>query len=204
MMVPSWSEGGGEGSQAPPVSSTTLMKRIGHLARSRVVTSPHEPVWIEGMDLPVQDVMRHTRSMTSKLEDSRGATPTPNGRGSLTVSISLDRVKLCNRRERLFPPIQNIPLDHSFFFLPDKDFQTLKFLKLKESSRSVSKDQSPDSLINNDHHQLATEASHVLQDANLHEKTAITTHDHTLCVKPIEPSETDTRNQGTVHTMYMV
>ena len=177
-MAPSWSDSRSGDSQEPesasetqhrrrvPTNSTTLMKKIGNLARSRVVTSPHEPIWIEGMDLPVQDVIRHTRSMTSKLEH-RGdttkiiATPTCDRRDSLTMSRYLDKVK--PRQKNLFPSIKNIALDYSPFCLPDKEFQTLKLLKLREVIPQAKAAASQHHFLKSNNYPLTGEANATLQ-----------------------------------------
>ena len=113
--------------QSPNVCSQShsLLKKVGNLARH--IPDPHTPVWVPGLDYPVQYVVRQTRSMTARLKEVENT----NTNLCLVVSIPLKIIRM----SALLPPVSMIqkkclkPLD---FYLPDDIFQKLKLQKLQE------------------------------------------------------------------------
>ena len=113
--------------QSPDVCSQShsLLKKVGNLARH--IPDPHTPVWVPGLDYPVQYVVRQTRSMTARLKEVENT----NTNLCLVVSIPLKIIRM----PTLLPPVSMIqkkclkPLD---FYLPDDVFQKLKLHKLQE------------------------------------------------------------------------
>ena len=99
-------------------SCKDLLKEAGRLVRSS--TSPHSPLWLDGLDYPAQYVVRQTRSMTSRFE----APPHP-----LIVSIPRHLVEV-GSVSRLLQLPNNIEMID--FYLPDDRFLELKFQKLQE------------------------------------------------------------------------
>ena len=104
-------------------SPRELLKEAGRLVRSS--TSPHSPLWLDGLDYPAQYVVRQTRSMTSRYE-APPLSPPPE---SLIVSIPRHLVELCSFSRLLQLPKNIETID---FYLPDDRFLELKLQKLRE------------------------------------------------------------------------
>lgn len=119
-------------------SSVTFQKKIGQLARLSQHTDPHVPVWVPGLNYPVQYVVRQTRSMMASNKTDNHNNSNNNEDLKLVVSISLSKVvrTSCSQlwSRVILPDVNKLrqllkPLD---FDLPDKTFLQLKLDKLKE------------------------------------------------------------------------
>ncbi|XP_019853726.1 PREDICTED: uncharacterized protein LOC100634943 [Amphimedon queenslandica] len=115
-----------------PSSCEELLKEAGRLVRSS--TSPHSPLWLDGLDYPAQYVVRQTRSMTSRFE-TPPLSPPPH---SLVVSIPRHLVGLCSVSRPLQLPNNIERID---FYLPDDRFLELKLQKLQEIQKENEKEE---------------------------------------------------------------